>query len=61
MRGGQRLFGTFPRIHPFWEGDASLSSTLEVLNSIVHGYSDILSFFHVSENVAAVAQMTVAA
>ena len=22
--GGQRPFGTFPKIHPFWEGDASL-------------------------------------
>ena len=21
---GQRPFGTFPKIHPFWEGDASL-------------------------------------
>ena len=23
--GGQRPFGTFPKIHPFWSGDASLS------------------------------------
>ena len=23
--GGQRPFGTFPKIHPFWEGDATLS------------------------------------
>ena len=22
--GGQQPFGTFPKIHPFWEGDASL-------------------------------------
>ena len=22
--GGQRPFGTFPKIHPFWRGDASL-------------------------------------
>ena len=22
--GGQRPFGTFPKIHPFWNGDASL-------------------------------------
>ena len=22
--GGQRPFGTFPKIHPFWSGDASL-------------------------------------
>ena len=24
MGGGQRPFGTFPKIHPFWKGDASL-------------------------------------
>ena len=24
MRGGQRPFGTFPKIHPFWKGSASL-------------------------------------
>ena len=23
--GGQRPFGTFPKIHPFWKGSASLS------------------------------------
>ena len=29
MRGGagQRLFGTFPKIHPFWKGSASLKRT----------------------------------
>ena len=25
--GGLRPFGTFPKIHPFWKGDASLSHT----------------------------------
>ena len=30
MRGeGQRPFGTFPKIHPFWKGKASLSQGLE--------------------------------
>ena len=24
MRGGQRLFGTFPRVHPFWRCEASI-------------------------------------
>ena len=24
-RGGQRPFGTFPKIHPFWMGSASLT------------------------------------
>ena len=25
--GGQRPFGTFPKIHPFWDGHASLTSS----------------------------------
>ena len=24
--GGQRPFGTFPKIHPFWKGNASLTA-----------------------------------
>ena len=32
MRGrGQRPFGTFPKIHPFWEGDASLSCEISAI------------------------------
>ena len=30
--GGQRPFGTFPKIHPFWEGDASLMGTFASRN-----------------------------
>ena len=26
--GGQRPFGTFPKIHPFWKGNASLREVL---------------------------------
>ena len=27
--GGQRPFGTFPKIHPFWKGKASLIDLIE--------------------------------
>ena len=29
MRGGQRPFGTFPKIDPFWKCEASLKDTLK--------------------------------
>ena len=31
MRGGQGPFGTFPKMNPFWEGDASLYPQMPLL------------------------------
>ena len=33
--GGQRPFGTFPKIHPFWKGKASLITSATLSNSIL--------------------------
>ena len=30
--GGQRPFGTFPKSHPFWEGEASLREVFKNQN-----------------------------
>ena len=39
--GGQRPFGTIPKIHPFWKGKASLSEILLIL----HGIGDLLAHY----------------
>ena len=35
--GGQLPFGTFPKIHPFWKGKASLTTMMKSILSRVHG------------------------
>ena len=40
--GGQRPFGTFPKIHPFWKGEASLNITTMGLFSIWRKYFGFL-------------------
>ena len=35
--GGQRPFGTFPKIHPFWKGSASLSWKTMKMENIIMG------------------------
>ena len=43
--GGQRPFGTFPKIHPFWKGNASLRGK-EIEGSDGLGQMDICLFGH---------------
>ena len=37
--GGQQPFGTFPKIHPFWWGQASLIGKTDKIpfNSVING------------------------
>ena len=37
--GGQRPFGTFPKIHPFWSGDASLSQRYHLRIAKTQGFT----------------------
>ena len=39
--GGQRPFGTFPKIHPFWKGKASLSQPITIKISMCIWFSYI--------------------
>ena len=44
--GGQRPFGTFPKIHPFWSGEASLR-----MNKIWKNFGDIDIFLNLTKAV----------
>ena len=39
--GGQRPFGTFPKIHPFWRGDASLMMSVITLHKCFSNDSQV--------------------
>ena len=54
MGGGQRPFGTFPKIHPFWSGEASLTTRWPLNNNLMSVMKRMGQIMIVSRGVGAV-------
>ena len=51
LRGVQRPFGTFPKIHPFWKGEASLRQGINFYRYLTFLTHKIISHFYHAQHI----------